>query len=666
MRSRWFNVRPLTKLTAPVLSVALLATLALPAAAHANDTPEAFGEDAHVPPAVLELDAVPAAPESPSNQGASTPSLTVPQAKLAFSDYSVTLGPRALDDIHTITVRLFGDDGAARPGAAASLSAVLSPSGATTGTWVEAQPGVYTAYIKATRPGSYLVSMFVDGVRLPITANPEAQFVAEPSAADSRYSVTTGAQPVTSGEHFLTVALTDRQGNPAPADPWALNATAIPDSGVGFGSFVPTGMPGEYRAKVTSTTAGDKRIVVTLFGAQLQVGGNDTATFVVLPVDIESSSFTVSEGSQSIFSGVHTLTVTLRDATQSYVNVSPSLLQAIATPSNGVNLGTFTQVSPGTYRAAITSTTPGSKLMALTLGGEQVMFSGNRIALFHDAPIDFAKSDFTVSTGSQPVVTGTHTLRITLRTAYDTPVLEMPAISVLVDLPAGVTVGTLHSTSTPGVYEADVTSSVLGPKWISVLVGGKALSASGNDIANFHEVLAAANWSYWVSNGEQLVTTGSHTITAVVTSDDLASAALDLSQLDATATPFAGVTIGSFVATATPGVYEAIVTSTVPGAKTISLTFDGEPIMRDGNIIARFAEEEGTTVPPETVEPPVVEPPVVVVPTVDGGTPPEGLALTGSELTVAGIAPAIAIVLLGVGALVSAAHTRRREDDLTR
>ncbi|MCE3613338.1 hypothetical protein LXJ57_25750, partial [Escherichia coli] len=61
----------------------------------------------------------------------------------------------------------------------------------------------------------------------------------------------------------------------------------------------------------------------------------------------------------------------------------------------------------------------------------------------------------------------------------------------------------------------------------------------------------------------------------------------DVSKLTASSDP-ANTTIGEWVNNG-DGSYTATVTSTVAGAKTITVSFDGAPIKADGNDVARFA-----------------------------------------------------------------------------
>ncbi|QIM18279.1 hypothetical protein G7066_05745 [Leucobacter coleopterorum] len=526
----------------------------------------------------------------------------------ANTGYSVSSGQVSVaGGTHSVTVNLADQFGNAITGQGFLLNAT---SGGPLGTGVitafaeSSTPGMYSATVTSSNAGVKPISATWDGNDLTLRGNGTAAFVAggvDTGNSGTRYEVSSGSQPVGTGIHTVTVTLADADGNPVSGQAAGLNATTTGDFGSGgVSNFVETGTPGTYLAQVTSTVAGGKTITVTFGGSAITTVSNNVASFAAEGVDPTNpaTGFSVSAGNASVVGGSHTVTVTLADQFGNPVEDLAADLDAASAASLGTGFvsGFVPTATPGSYSASITSSISGAKQITATLLGSPLTALGNDQATFVSGAVDPANdaTRYSVSTGSQTVGTGEHTVTVTLADELDNPVTgqaDTLLASTTDDLGDGE-IGVFTETSTPGTYAAPVTSTVSGDKTISVMADGAAITLEGNGVAEFAAGapdLTNDGTAYSVSTGTQTVVSGEHTVTITLTDEFGNPVPGRAAQIVPTTTDDLGSgEISEVTETSTPGTYTATVTSSVAGAKSITVEVASQAVTLNGNGTASF------------------------------------------------------------------------------
>ena len=568
----------------------------------------------------------------------------------AGTKFTVTEGNRVADGsaTHTITITLADKDGNPVPNAdTTKLAAVSDPANTTIGAWTNNGDGTYTATVTSTVAGDKKITTSFDGGAIKADGNDVARFVAggvDVTNAGTKFTVTEGDKTADgTATHTITVSLADKDGNPVlNADTAKLAASSDPTD-TRFGAWTNNG-DGTYTTTVTSTVAGNKKISTVFDGGSITAEGNDVARFVAGPVDVTNAGtkFTVTEGEKTA-DGVatHTVTVTLVDKDGNPVTTADTAkLAAVSDPAN-TTIGAWTNNGDGTYTATVTSTVAGDKKITTSFDSGSITADGNDVARFVAGPVDVTNpgTKFTVTEGTRIADgTATHTVTVSLADKDGNPVLNADTTKLTASSdPANTTIGEWVNNG-DGSYTATVTSTVAGDKKITVAFDSGSITADGNDVARFTAGavdVTNAGTKFTVTEGEKAadgVATHSVTVT-LVDKDGNPVLNADASKLVAISTPDG--TLGTWVNNG-DGTYTATITSTVAGAKTITVSFDGAPIKADGNDVARFA-----ALP--------VDPPA----------PKDDLAITG--LTALPLA-LLGALILGLGLLLMLTTRRKRQN----
>jgi adhesin/invasin len=539
---------------------------------------------------------------------------------------------------HTVTVRLMDASDNPVPGWAGRLSADTPQSlglgaiGSFTATGV---PGEYSAQIHSTVAGIKTVNALLEHDGLASTAprllsarvsagvaENTASFISDvPDPGKSTYFVTGGDVSVDGGSHIVTAHVVDRNGNPVSGVAVELFGSSLDSLGSGsVTAFAPVaGAVGDYTAIITSSQDGKKRIEVGLgtsaaSAAPLTLDGNGLASFVAGGVDVGNSEYWVTPDPVQVVTGRATVTVLLRDAAGNFVTgqgagINGSSDQPLGYTANQA-FSSFSPVAgqPGLYTATLRSRSAGAKTVDVYFGGSRittVTASRTNVANFTPGEVDPDSewTFFSVSTGDVKVGAGFHTVNVQLADAEGNLVSGAQAqlsATTAQDLGGGSVGNFIESATTPGTYQAQVTSTKAGLKTMTArfAAGGtlSALRPNGNRIASFipgDPDLSAAGTNYTVSTGQKVVMASDHLIRVTVVDDQDNRIPGLASQLAASTVDDLGVGLILSFTEELEGdgaYYVAHVSSSRSGGKniTVSLGSDAIQLSGNGNGVAQF------------------------------------------------------------------------------
>ncbi|MDR1293375.1 MAG: CshA/CshB family fibrillar adhesin-related protein, partial [Bifidobacteriaceae bacterium] len=256
-------------------------------------------------------------------------------------------------------------------------------------------------------------------VHLPESGQVTVVFTALPDPDLDLSSLTgtdTGPRPVggadPDGIHTAWVTLVDTSPahNPIPGMTVEFRITGVGTAVDGTTVSTITNTEGVARLRVASDVAGVARVSARVADPATPTtwitvparpaGASAPAEYLSLvfepgPPDAGTSTFSVSQGTK-VADGVaaHTIDIVLRDAWGNAIPGAADDLMALATPDDGVTIGTFTARGPasspfdGRYTAPVTSTRPGTKTIAVRAGTLDIPAGtgANRDAVFTPRP----------------------------------------------------------------------------------------------------------------------------------------------------------------------------------------------------------------------------------------------------------------------------------------
>ena len=203
--------------------------------------------------------------------------------------------------------------------------------------------------------------------------------------------------------------------------------------------------------------------------------------------------------------------------------------------------------------------------------------------------IDASKSSFTVS--SDPIAadgkaSGTITIEIKDTTGALLSGVADRLSAGLAQSDFSVAISAFKETSTPGVYQATITSTTVGDKHVQAKVDQTTLAPNGNSVAHFVPG-DPVSFTFTIDNGNPIAANGVNSHVVWATAKDAQGNPVINAANEFSATAPDGVSISSFTETSPgSGIYTATVTSTVVGTHKVQGMFDGKAI---GTVDAVFA-----------------------------------------------------------------------------
>lgn len=276
---------------------------------------------------------------------------------------------------------------------------------------------------------------------------------------------------------------------------WFVQALAPGASATGYVT-VRADAAGSYVSKISSLTDSDTGTVGCTSVDQPACGPNRTVT-ITDPITVGSSTLAVTSGTRhSNTTQTHQATATIYNNTGALMggqNIKFSIHAADGGPTTDATLD-LSAVSTGTSGASlgkavvnIKATKPGKYMVRATYGADLPVGTGFGIVEFVD--VSAAKSEFTVSTGSQEIVTGRHTATATVRdntgAVMADQLVNFTIFNANGSAASGVTITPAMTSGAGGVAVANITATKAGTYLVKATVGGASIPWVVNQLALF-------------------------------------------------------------------------------------------------------------------------------------------------------------------------------------
>ncbi|WP_088543883.1 inverse autotransporter adhesin FdeC [Escherichia coli] len=375
-------------------------------------------------------------------------------------------------------------------------------------------------------------------------------------------------QPVTGMKDQIKTELTFKPaGNIVTRTLKATKSQAKPT----LGEFTET-EAGVYQSVFTTgTQSGEATITVSVDGMSKTVTAELRATMM----DVANSTLSANEPSGDVVADgqqAYTLTLTAVDT----VTGEASRLRFVPQDTNGVTIGTISEIKPGVYSATVSSTRAGN--VVVRAFSEQYQLGTLQQTLkFVAGPLDAAHSSITLNP-DKPVVGGTVTAIWTVKDAYDNPVTSLtPEAPSLAGAAAVGSTASGWTNNGDGTWTAQITlGSTAGELEVMPKLNGQDAAANAAKVTVVADALSS-NQSK-VSVAEDHVKAGESTTVTLVAKDAHGNAISGLSlSASLTGTASEGATVSSWTEKGDGSYVATLTTGGKTGELRVMPLFNGQP-----------------------------------------------------------------------------------------
>ncbi|HAL9144702.1 TPA: hypothetical protein H7U57_002973 [Escherichia coli] len=393
-------------------------------------------------------------------------------------------------------------------------------------------------------------------------------------------------QPVTGMKDQIKTELTFKPaGNIVTRTLKATKSQAKPT----LGEFTET-EAGVYQSVFTTgTQSGEATITVSVDGMSKTVTAELRATMM----DVANSTLSANEPSGDVVADgqqAYTLTLTAVDTDGNPVTGEASRLRFVPQDTNGVTIGTISEIKPGVYSATVSSTRAGN--VVVRAFSEQYQLGTLQQTLkFVAGPLDAAHSSITLNP-DKPVVGGTVTAIWTVKDAYDNPVTSLtPEAPSLAGAAAVGSTASGWTNNGDGTWTAQITlGSTAGELEVMPKLNGQDAAANAAKVTVVADALSS-NQSK-VSVAEDHVKAGESTTVTLVAKDAHGNAISGLSlSASLTGTASEGATVSSWTEKGDGSYVATLTTGGKTGELRVMPLFNGQPAATEAAQLTVIAGE---------------------------------------------------------------------------
>ena len=350
----------------------------------------------------------------------------------------------------------------------------------------------------------------------------------------------------------------------------------------------------------TGTQSGEATITVSVDGMSKTVTAELRATMM----DVTKSTLSVNEPSGDVVANgqqSYTLTLTAVDTDGNPVTGEASRLRFVPQDSNGVTIGSISEINPGVYSATVSSTRAGN-IVVRAFSEQYQLGTLQQTLKFVAGPLDTAHSTITLNP-DKPVVGGTLTAIWAAKDAYDNPVTGLtPDTPSLTGTAAAGSSVSGWTDNGDGTWTVQISlGTTAGELIVMPKINGQDAAANAAKVTVVADALSSGQSK--VSVAADRVKAGESTTVTLVAKDAHGNAISGLSlstSLTGTASEGANVSNwseqgdGSYVATLTTG--------GKTGELRIMPLFNGQPATTDAAQLTVVAGDQAVSTSTLTVK----------------------------------------------------------------
>ncbi|HHL4501833.1 TPA: invasin domain 3-containing protein [Escherichia coli] len=318
-----------------------------------------------------------------------------------------------------------------------------------------------------------------------------------------------------------------------------------------------------------------------------------TAELRATMMDVANSTLSANEPSGDVVADgqqAYTLTLTAVDTDGNPVTGEASRLRFVPQDTNGVTIGTISEIKPGVYSATVSSTRAGN--VVVRAFSEQYQLGTLQQTLkFVAGPLDAAHSSITLNP-DKPVVGGTVTAIWTVKDAYDNPVTSLtPEAPSLAGAAAVGSTASGWTNNGDGTWTAQITlGSTAGELEVMPKLNGQDAAANAAKVTVVADALSS-NQSK-VSVAEDHVKAGESTTVTLVAKDAHGNAISGLSlSASLTGTASEGATVSSWTEKGDGSYVATLTTGGKTGELRVMPLFNGQPAATEAAQLTVIAGE---------------------------------------------------------------------------
>ncbi len=245
-------------------------------------------------------------------------------------------------------------------------------------------------------------------------------------------------------------------------------------NGASVGAFTETSTAGVYEASLTSDTAGET--VVTITVGDTPIDDKPSVTFVTWTASATATTVEASPSSDVSIESPVTITVTAIDTEGNPIQGEAGSVSATA--SNGAQVGAFaeTATNSGVYQASLTSTSVGTTQVTVRIGNVEI--DQKPSVTFVAGAVSAAETSVTADPASGLSVDEQSTITVVAKDAGGNTIAGL-ADKITGAASNGAVVGDFtESGSEPGTYTATLTSTKSGQIVVTITIDGTKISTT--------------------------------------------------------------------------------------------------------------------------------------------------------------------------------------------